>query len=185
MDIDSHSELLDLVRNAHYGSAMNNNCVSSVAMQIACSGSDDFLKGVVSAISSFGSIHGPAGKARDAIYKYGKEEIAERVSRREKIPGWGNSFFKDRIDPQWNEVDNVIRKHYPDHAKILDEKTQIVFEATDRDLKPNAAAYTAIASEIAGLPSGLEMLLVVQGRLSAWAEMFLAVREQGKQKTGE
>ncbi len=182
MNTDDHSELLDLVRRAHYGSAMNNNCVSSVAMQIACSGSDDFMKGVVSAISSFGSIHGPAGEARDAIYRYGKEEIAERVSNGEKIPGWGNSFFKDKIDPQWNKVDSTIRKNYPDHAKILDEKTQIVFEVTGRDLKPNAAAYTAISSEVAGLPSGLEMLLVVQGRLPAWAEMFSAIREQRNKK---
>ena len=70
------------------------------------------------------------------------------------------------------KLDSAVREFHQDHAKVLDEKTEIVRNCLGWAIYPNAAAYTAICCEILKVPSGLEMALVIQGRLPAWAKLF-------------
>lgn len=163
--------LMMLALDAHRLAAWNDNA-SSLAFRVASMSSGDFLHGVVAALMTLGKRHAPVEEARHMIYVAGQEEMRELVESGEKVPGWGNSFYKDSIDPAFSEVDAWIRKEQPDHAKILDEKTEMVRELTEKDLYPNAASYTAICAEILGLPAGLAVLLFVQGRLGSWAQMF-------------
>jgi hypothetical protein len=69
-------------------------------------------------------------------------------------------------------MQSIIKEDYPNHAENLDNVSRIVCAVTGRDLYPNAAAYTAITSEIMNLIPGTEIMLAIVCRLPAWAKQY-------------
>jgi citrate synthase len=121
-----------------------------------------------------GPIHGPTKEARELIYGWESEEIREALNDGHRLPGWGNAFFKDSTDPAWAEVEALLREKYEEHAAKLDTITELIEGVKGKKFYPNAAAYTAVTAHIIGLPLGLEIMLVILGRLPAWAGQFMS-----------
>lgn len=168
-----HEELMAALLKAHKIAATDNNNVSSSALMLAASVNTPFPQSVAAALMTLGGdIHGPTTQARNTIYHRSRNDVLVDLKRGKRIPGWGNSFYNDSVDPAFEEVDKLIRTKYKFDAGCLDRVSQVIREFKGKDLYPNAAAYTAVTAELIGLPEGLEIILLIVGRLPAWATQW-------------
>lgn len=171
--------LVNAVLTAHRTAALQNHNVSSAALSLASSVKTPFPQSVAAALMTLGGpIHGPTRQAREMIYGYSLKEIREELEDGSRIPGWGNAFFKDELDPAWTEVDAILRTDYETHAERLDEITELVSEVRGRTILPNAAGFTAVTSHIVNMPLGLEIMFLIIGRLPAWAAQYMSAQSQ-------
>jgi len=162
------ARLVELVFEAHQVAAKNNASASSEAVCMAAGGSGSFRQAVVAALMTLGIRHGPIGAARLVFTTDSYHSIESGA----KIPGWGNSFFKDGIDPAWQKVDDYLKEHFEQEWSKVDAVTNELHAAGKR-IYPNAAIYTAIACELCHVPAGLEELFFILPRLPVWAELAL------------
>lgn len=155
-------ELMRLVVAAHQQSAVNNACVSSCAAVNGMAGSGDFSKACAGALLSIGGKHAPLQQVREMIVS----NSGLRPS--DKIPGFGNSFFPDG-DPAWELVEKHVRDKFPDLSSFVNYwQTKV-----PAGIRPNAAMWTALACEAAGIPEGYESLIFLLARAPAWAALCM------------
>ena len=168
-------KLISAVLLAHRTAALENENVSSVALSLAASVKTPFPQSVAAALLTLGGpVHGPTAECREMIYGWKAEDMFEALNDGQRLPGWGNAFWKAETDPAWKEVEELLRESYPEHAARLDNITELISEVRGKKLFPNAAAYTAVTAHIIGLPLGLEIMLLILGRLPAWAMQFMS-----------
>lgn len=166
------SNLLEVMNDAHYTSALNNSNVSSAAIiQMAAVGKA-FPEAVAAAILTLGGVHGPATQARSVIYYTDIADIANDIEDGEIIPGFGNSFYKDSIDPAWSQFDMRLRAECPDASYQIDRVSDFVSKGKGKKIYPNAAAYTATVAELQGAAFGTEISLFITARMPAWVELW-------------
>ena len=89
-------------------------------------------------------------------------------------------FYKTSIDPAWERMEELVADFYPVEAQRLEAISAEIKQATNRTLYPNAAAFTAVAAEILGIPAGVEAVLFLIPRLPVWAEIYDQARKKGK-----
>lgn len=175
---------MDSIHLAHEGAARNNeNNISNVLVTLSAIGSGDLGKSLVAGICGIGNIHAPITQARRVLFFLPMDYIEREIERGAMIPGFGNSFHKDSIDPAFIDFDTILRSGYPDIATKLQNLSDLM-KKHQRPHHPNAAAYTAIAAELLGMASGLESLLLIKPRLEVWAERFATARKESKQLMG-
>ena len=161
--------LISVCLVAHATAASTNNPVSSQVFSAAAGGSGDFGKACIAAIATLGGEHAPIAEARRAIY--GQLDVYEALADGRRIPGWGNSFYRYRSDPAWDKVAKLLQMQYNEHYMLIERITGEL-HSVGKMLYPNAAAYTAVCSEIAGVPHGAEQAVLLIGRLPAWADLW-------------
>lgn len=171
--------LLVAVLAAHERSAHTNNPISNTAVKLSAVGSNDFAKALSCAICTFGGKHGPTAQARRILFYEGLDQIEAAIEQGKIIPGFGNSFFKDTIDPAWQPVDTELESYLEVHARI--RQIEGLFRAKNKPIYANAACYTAAVCELVGIPEGLELLLLIYARLPVWAEHFVEARKGQKE----
>lgn len=157
------ARLLELVLEAHARAARNNPNASTGACLNSMAGSGDLGKAIASAILAIGGAHGPVTQARE-VYESGAFPTG-------RVPGFGNSFHKDRIDPAWSEVVDHLNKHLPVVAKKINDLTDSVRQATRRNLFPNAALFTATTASETQFRHGTELAIPLFGRLGVWIDL--------------
>jgi citrate synthase len=86
------------------------------------------------------------------------------------VPGWGGAFQKDKVDPIWLPVEEVIRSGWSQYADKLDDVTSTL-HYHDKHIFPNPSAYTACAALIMGVAPKMAATLFIRGRLSGWCEI--------------
>lgn len=161
-------ELLRLLWDAHVrASTQNNTNASNVAVMVAASGSGSLQHALASAILSTGGLHAPVTQARTVLFR---TPIPAKAPEDTLVPGFGNSFFKDSIDPAWDALVSKLKEHPKVWRPI--EAWQELIADSGRAVYPNAAAFTAAVAELVGWPDGLEPVLVIQPRISVWARVF-------------
>ncbi len=173
--------LMGLLADAHFDSAMNNeqNLSSSVVKQMGIA-LKTFPEAVASAVLTLGGVHAPVTQARHVIFNMENDDIVEAVASGMVIPGFGNAFHKDGIDPAWVDFEKALKEEEPDFAKRIDAVADIVNKAkgtnTTNQLFPNPAAYTAAVAELLGMPEGTEVSLLVNARMRAWVLQWAEAR---------
>ena len=163
-------EILRLLFEAHEFAAERNESASSNLFKMSCFGSGDFDKAVIAAIAMTGNLHAPIKDTRRILFHTSKQNILDMIDHGEKIPGFGNSFYKDGVDPSFIELNRYIRDRYFTIYKIV-PWTQEMLRLSGKILYPNAALYTAIVAEIIGFKNGAESFLFIYSRLPIWAKM--------------
>ena len=163
-------EFLEAVLKAHDTAARNNANVSSAAYQNTLLGSGRIENAIVSGLLSIGGGHAPFEAARRVFECYQKVDVEVTANLGQKIPGFGNSFFKNRYDPAWLPVVNLVREKFPTKNERILQLTQWVFETTHRQILPNAALYTAAFCVECQIPRGKESLIFLLARLPAWVQ---------------
>lgn len=151
--------LLRAIVDGHVKADVANNNASRAITEIALRTSGSFINGVCSGMLSLGGAHGPLREARWAFRNETRESVCEKAKAGIKIPGFGNDFFKDKIDPSWDEVLQVFYDDFPEVYKKLMELQAGLWDA-DKKVYINAAGFTAAACEILELPSGSEEALL-------------------------
>jgi hypothetical protein len=173
-------KLLSLLAEVHLKASERQNG-SSIAFDQAAAGSGSFTNAVISALATTGGLHAPLIQAREWIFKCSPNQIRDALNAGLHIPGWGNSFCKNFDVDLLGHIDHFLATHskdeYVDAKRYLNEITNQLHRAKIL-VHPNLAAYTAITAELIGLPRGLEPLLLIYGRLPAWAKRFQLIQKQ-------
>lgn len=167
------AELMNLTLTAHAVAAQNNETnVSSMAVKQAAYVGKDFQTAMAAGILTLGNIHAPVTQARHLIFATDNEGIKQALEEGMRLPGYGNAFHKDEIDPAWEGVDEFLRSHWSQVHDRIHEIAGLIEEVKEKKLFPNAAAYTAATAQIMNTPWGAEVGLVVAGRLPVWSEQW-------------
>ena len=164
---EDEERLLDLVFQAHARSAMRDNA-STVALKNAAKGSGRLECGLIAALASVGGQHAPIAD----IYRFldqTTEEMAAEIHGGHKALGWGNGFFKNRPDPDWVLVSELL-KPWPQLCGKIESITQLLHSRGKR-IYPNAGCYTAATAIVTGMPAKLAPWLLIQGRLAVWSAL--------------
>lgn len=168
----NEQKLLREVHIAHHLSCFRQN-PSAVAITCAAQGSQDLYKSVAAGLMTFGGPHGPIPETYDILIskEFPSEIVSRYVTLHKKVPGWGMSFVRDRIDPIWMPVSEALQRDWPDvHARI-DQFTEAL-HAHGKMVYPNPSAFTAAAAIAVKMPRSLSPLLLIEGRVEAWAELY-------------
>jgi citrate synthase len=165
-------ELLQSVFDAHDMAARNNQNASSGAAVNAFFGSAQLTNAIASAILTLGDAHGPIGPARFVYEKFDERSLKSAILSGMKIPGFGNSFFKDSIDPAWSRVREIIEV---DFKKANDRIKQLHgwMKEVGKDVHPNAALYSAVICNELGMIHGSESAIFVLARTAAWTSLCM------------
>lgn len=169
--------LLGEVMQAHACAASNNPNASTAAAVNSYFGSRSINQSICSAILATGKIHGPV---TDARLLFGKVDFGHDpftaidiyLENGAPVPGFGNSFYKDRIDPCWDHVVNTLMVDYPSEWDVI-LRLQNALKERKCLLQPNAALFTGTAAAIAGFPVGTEPALFIIPRIGAWVQASL------------
>lgn len=150
---------------AHYGASHANNNMSKLAFVNSFAGSGNPYMATIGALSTLGATHGPVVEAREVIYE--KDRVEVYVSLGKKVPGYGGAFFKDRIDPAFIPVVEIIQS--TEKYKRLQRGADIINNSKGRKaVFPNPAGITACVAEILGLPKYMETWFFIAGRSAQW-----------------
>jgi citrate synthase len=152
--------------------ARNNQNASSGAAVNAFFGSAQLTNAIASAILTLGDAHGPIGPARFVYEKFDERSLKSAILSGMKIPGFGNSFFKDSIDPAWSRVREIIEV---DFKKANDRINQLHrwMKEVGKDVHPNAALYSAVICNELGMIHGSESAIFVLARTAAWTSLCM------------
>lgn len=162
---------------AHAAVALRGN-PSHQALVLSAMGTGDYFKAIASAILMLGGIHGPLTQTYDLLaLDCPLDEVAHRLNRGIRIPGWGNGFVKDGIEPAFLPVAEELFKANPEICKKIEAITTYIHGYDDGRLKiyPNPSCFTAATAITVGLPREAVGVLALQGRLMVWTEDFMRV----------
>jgi len=165
-------ELLQAVFDAHDMAARNNQNASSGAAVNAFFGSAQLTNGIASAILTLGDAHGPISPARFVYERFDERALKSAIEAGMKIPGFGNSFFKDRIDPAWSRVREIIAADFP-NANARIEQLHGWMKEAGKNIHPNAALYTAVVCSELGVIPGAESAIFIIARTAAWTSLCI------------
>lgn len=156
---------------AHDASARREN-ISTVTLLNAGIGSGNYANGIAAACLSIGGPHAPLQQSMALLMVDDPVGQAKMLMDHGlRVPGWGNSFVKGLPDEKWQEVDDLLRKHYPDlHGRIWDV-TKFLHKS-GKLVFPNPSIYTAACAMAFQMPPVLAPYLFIAGRLNAWTEML-------------
>lgn len=165
--------LVAVLYAAHAACVHRENC-STMALIQAAGGSRSLTQSYIAALATLGEMHGPVEEAWDFLRGGHAMPIEFRLAGIQKVPGWGNSFIKDRIDDAFLPVDQCLEANFPRTHSRLREITDAL-HASGKNIFPNPAAYTAAVALVLNMPRHLAPMLFVQARLEAWASVFHTV----------
>jgi len=100
-------------------------------------------------------------------YPLDNENFWERYPN--KVPGYGSAWYKGEPDPEVEEFLNYLDPDLLGRAEILTDDVQ---HYTKKKIYPNAAMATAWAAIELEIPAHEAMSLVIQGRISAWCDLY-------------
>lgn len=162
-----------MLGSAHVAAASAHPNASSVAISIATAASGDFGKAMTAALATLGGRHAPVVQARGVLYGWPESQLRDAISAGGIIPGFGHSFVKDSVAPEFTALHTHLKAHYLEHAQRLDQVASWIEELRGKRLYANAAGLTACVAELVGFPRGAELALFVGARLPAWVQTFV------------
>lgn len=181
LPVEARAELLGAVWDAQRESAYRNReNASNVAAVHSAIASFSMTAALASAVLSTGGLHAPVLQARVLLFR----QPVPRELPEGRIPGFGNSFFRDRIDPSWDKVVGILSKSYLAIWNMIQNWSDLL-KASGRILFPNAAAFTAAVAELVHWPVGQELIMVIQPRITVWAALAASELDLWRTKTWE
>lgn len=167
---EQEAKLVAALYNAHAQCVFRPNC-STEACRQAAGGSRALHQAIIAALACLGEMHGPIEGAYDVISTWFGGSILPAATLVGKIPGWGNSFVKGRIDDAFLPVDQILEGSFPRAHQRLREITDAL-HARGKPVFPNPAAYTATVALLLNMPRHLAPMLFIQARVEAWSSVF-------------
>lgn len=184
--------LMPALLDAHYRAASNPSISNQTFLMVA-EGSGNPVQAIAAAILSIGDKHGPLTKTRELMsffavdYQRGQGVIRNMLQDNVKIPGIGNSFFKDKIDPAFQEVYDL----YLEASKEITRQDQSLLEQYAMEVNesilsrrkydakkpigfiyPNAAGITAAICILLHAYEYMEISFFLAGRAQGWIEQL-------------
>ena len=161
--------LFELVAAAHYGSAMKNRNASSAAAVNSYFASGSVAQAISSSILTIGTRHAPVRESREVLKSFSEEVAKLFLANGSKVPGFGNSFFKEGIDPEWVPVFEYMTENFPEKVARIEQIKGWI----GKPIYPNPAMLTAVACDLAKVPHGCEVAVFALMRIPAWVSLLL------------
>lgn len=174
-DDAKRERLIAAIVDAHMRAAYNNaHNASSAAFCNAWANTRNVQAAIASAVLTTGSTHAPVTVARFVYDQFTEHEVRESIEQESPVVGFGNSFFKDRIDPSWSLVVHEIDANWPAiKARIQTLEDWVAkYRPGKPKLLPNAALFTGAACSECQLPSGTELSILYAARIHSWVSMI-------------
>ncbi len=188
LDVKDSQRLQYLLQEAHYHAALAKDNLSKVVFLQSFAGSQEPMHSVASGLLSTGAVHGPLTETRHmmAFMKVNQEAffdtMVKRLSIGDKMPGLGNSFYKDGIDPAFNKVVDFYRQIHIQYelgtgdmdayAGYINVARAKLFGPEKKQLHLNAAGITAGVCQLLGALPFFENWFFIAGRSRAWLEII-------------
>lgn len=176
--MEGQNVLRQALMQAHFDAAINNNNVSSAAVRQVASVGKALPEAIAAACLTLGEIHGPTFQTRYTLFEAENEEIEALLMQGHRIPGYGNAFFKEGIDPAFKIVERMIYQDTVEIGQRIDEVGDLIVRVKGKRFYPNAAAFTASVAHILDVPWHTEIGLVIVARVPAWIRQFNEARHQ-------
>jgi hypothetical protein len=164
-DVD---HLYSLQQEAHANSALANDNLSSAFVINMARVGKSYTEAIATAILSLGNIHGPVKEAREILYRTDNSDIESALDSGLLIPGFGNAFYKDGIDPAWNKYEKELKLNWKEHADRIEAVRELIKTKKQIEIFPNPAAFTAVVAELLDVAPGTEISLAISARIVAW-----------------
>lgn len=158
-------EMFCAIIEAHRDAAIKNDCVSSFAFKMAVTGGSSVPACMIAGLSTIGSRHAPVIFARDILFHKNQDEWMLLFEAGERVPGFGNDFHKDGIDPSFARAFELLPMGV---GQRLADIAEYISETKGASIYPNAAAITAAAAHVLNLPPRAELLIFMIGRGAGW-----------------
>jgi hypothetical protein len=158
----------------HYKCAQRENASTSIIKAMAQL-SKPFNDAVAAALLSMGGKHAPVREAQICFTSWRMaRDMKDEMAFPPVVPGFGSAWFKKQRDPDVETFLNELFNHkdFQHLADDLDVYTNLVRKFTGKDIYPNAAMATSVANIALKRPPELAVGLVIQGRISAWEEIY-------------
>lgn len=166
--LERHHLLEEVWKRHKLGALKNVNNASNQAVRNAAPCSLNLAQSLASGILALGGLHGAVTQARRVLF----HQTPRNLNKGERVPGMGNSFYRDQIDPVWQGLAEFIEKNHPEiWGKILAWQEQL--RKQGKTLYPNPAALTAAVAELVGWPVGAELILLVEPRMAVWTAIHV------------
>ena len=174
---DKETELLEALFEGHRAATRRQN-ISSEVLKAAYIGSGDFNQAVAAALCTLGGTHAPIIQSYELLS--GDTNIDYYLYREEKIPGWGSSFCKGKMDDilaRWYD----LLSYWPEMRAKIDETT-IQLHELGWNIFPNMASASAATGIVLKMSKEITPMLFLAGRIEPWAEICYAI-QKSDQKT--
>lgn len=167
----AHEEsLLECLFRCHSDSSQKNQNFSTEVVKAysRLTENQDPMPGLIAGLMSTGGKHAPILQARRTLFYTSDEAVKAMIRGGVKIPGFGNSFFKDCIDPSWEPLHAMfIDMDIPAWDRVLEVGSWIA-AITGNSPSPNAAAFTAVIAEHLRLDMNATLWLFLVPRTAVW-----------------
>jgi citrate synthase len=175
--MDSAKKLFEIVSRAHVESTYRDN-PSTIAVKLSAQSSGKFGNAVIAALSMLGNPHGPVQEATEMLSSSDPLEFAKvYIDGGGKVPGWGTSFVKGKLDPAWEEANTFVKENYQELHSIVDEITRMLHDR-GKMIFPNPACYTAITAIVNDIPADAASYVFISSRLPAWFDIYMKERSK-------
>lgn len=169
----AHESILGLLEVAHYVAAMKNENASSQIAVTTYMASGSITHAIAAATLAQGALHAPISQARALLDAPDPVLTACAIADRgERVPGYGNSFYKGCIDPAFEPAFNAL----PEDTRIRLFKIIQNAKPEEHDLAPNAAIITAAVMKHCGVPAGMEPAVFTFCRIPAWVRLCVQAK---------
>lgn len=166
---DEQASMASMLFEAHFKAAKDNDNLSKGVYCGALAGSGNEVQAVSAALLTTGSRHAPVIAARQLIFEQAPNVVEDTIKNilrvKGMVPGFGNSFFKDRIDPAFQPVFNALE------GSMAGQRLDFAWRQIPKKIFPNAAGITAAVAYHCGLPSPLELWFFIAPRTAAWLSL--------------
>ncbi|SHN43307.1 citrate/2-methylcitrate synthase [Chitinophaga sp. CF418] len=178
---DLYAPLFNIILMLH--AEHGQNCSTATVRNIASAGGDIYTA-IASGIAAFkGRLHGGASQYVSQMYNEiiqrdisASEFIAEKMSRREVIYGFGHRIYKN-WDPRARIMYNMLQSDDPVYASV-DVIRRLAFELTDhvsndtyfssRFIFPNPDLFNNVFYTLFGMPSSMNTVMLSLSRVAGW-----------------
>ena len=169
--------LIDMLIDSHHSAAVKNiNSVSTATLLNAYHGSSNPIQAIAAALLTTGSIHAPLTDTRRALsnFRVSGVPVKHNIRGNGRFIGLGNSFYKDRIDPSFQDTytELVEYMNFYQIPNFLMQYSQKCSELAGRRLFPNAAGITAAVCIAINADPLSEVSYFLQGRIQGWTHLL-------------
>lgn len=173
------AQLLKLVFTALRDTALGVPEPSSLAVLQAGQVGVPFAQAIIAGVATLGGLHGAVTQARVTLLAP-MERIEDALAQGRRIAGFGNSTYRDQLEPACEEVSAFVGDHFPEYAQKIALVGDTLEKHVGRRLHPNVSMFTALAAEVTGQPHGTEVGILVRAGIPAWVVLY----ERGRQAAG-
>lgn len=167
---DEERHLVTALFQGHIQAALENDNLSSQVFKASFMATEDAGAAMIAALCTTGTHHAPIIKARQMIYGTDDTFVKKMLANGHRFPGFGNSFFKDGIDPAFQEVAEILSQ-LSVWERVLKIQS-LIAESKGKVIHPNAAAFTAAVAEHLQLDLHETLWLFLAPRSAAWIQLI-------------